>query len=531
MKFLSTAASLLLAGKATATVLGSLHQLVPPPLTDDREGISKRAVGTGVFQQLIDHGNPSLGTFPQRFWYSTEYYGGPGSPVVFFTPGEVAAEGYTGYLTNRTITGLFAQAIQGAVVMMEHRYWGTSSPYDTLTTKNLQYLTLQNSILDNTNFANNVKLPFDSNGTSNASKAPWVFSGGSYSGALSAWTQAKAPGTFWAYHASSAVVEAIDDFWQYFVPIQQGMPKNCSSDVQKVVDYVDGVLRLGTPKAKQALKEKFGLGGIVHDNDFAAALENGPWSWQSHDFRSGYSSFFEFCDYVENVWPGSTAQAPGAGGVGLQKALDGYAKWAQEIMLPGYCAGYGYPDWTDPLEQGCFDTYNFSSPLFRDQTLDNAIDRQWNWFLCNEPFNYWQNGAPMLVPSIVSRLVDSKYWERQCALFFPPEDGYTYGEAKGRDVQNVNAYTGGWYHTNTERLIWTNGQWDPWKDATVSSDFRLGGPLQSTPKAPVQVIPGGIHCSDMIAGNGVVNAGVQKVIDTEVAVIKGWVEDFYKKKP
>jgi hypothetical protein len=97
-------------------------------------------------------------------------------------------------------------------------------------------------------------------------------------------------------------------------------------------------------------------------------------------------------------------------------------------------------------------------------------------------------------------------------------------------VQDVNAYTGGWDHTDTERLIWINGQWDPWKDSTVSSDFRPGGPLQSTPQAPVQIIPGGIHCSDMIAGNGVANAGVQKVIDYEVGVMKGWVEDFYKKK-
>jgi hypothetical protein len=136
-----------------------------------------------------------------------------------------------------------------------------------------------------------------------------------------------------------------------------------------------------------------------------------------------------------------------------------------------------------------------------------------------------------LVPSIVSRLVNSPYWARQCALFFPPEDGYTYGEAKGKDVQDVNAYTGGWSHTNTERLIWINGQWDPWRDSTVSSDFRPGGPLQSTPQAPVEIIPGGIHCSDMIAGNGAVNAGVQKVIDTEVAIMKGWVTEYYNKKP
>lgn len=303
MKFFSATAGLLLASEVSAVILGSGPHQVPPPLVDDRVGIQKRATGQAVFQQLIDHSNPQLGTFPQRYWYSTEFYAGPGSPVVFMTPGEVAADGYTGYLTNRTLTGLFAQAIGGAVVMMEHRYWGTSSPYDTLTTKNLQYLTLKNSIYDTTHFANTVKLPFDSNGTSTASKAPWVFSGGSYAGALSAWTNSVAPGTFWAYHASSAVVEAVDDFWTYFEPVKQGMPKNCSSDVEKVVDYVDGVLRLGTPKVKQALKEKFGLGGVVHDDDFASALENGPWQWQSHDFATGYSGFDEFCDYVEVCTP------------------------------------------------------------------------------------------------------------------------------------------------------------------------------------------------------------------------------------
>jgi hypothetical protein len=41
---------------------------------------------------------------------------------------------------------------------------------------------------------------------------PWVMSGGSYSGALAAWTASIAPGTFWAYHASSAPVQAIYDF-------------------------------------------------------------------------------------------------------------------------------------------------------------------------------------------------------------------------------------------------------------------------------------------------------------------------------
>ena len=146
-------------------------------------------------------------------------------------------------------------------------------------------------------------------------------------------------------------------------------------------------------------------------------------------------------------------------------------------------------------------------------------------------FKYWQDGAPAGVPTLVSRLIDEAYWERQCALFFPPEDGFTYGIGEGRDVDEVNEATGGWTRVdNTTRLLWVNGEFDPWRDATVSSVFRPGGPLESTTRAPVYVIPGGIHCSDLIAANGMVNAGVQKVINEEVAVIKGWVESFYSER-
>jgi hypothetical protein len=34
-----------------------------------------------TFDQLIDHNDPELGTFPQRYWWSTQFYEHPGSPV------------------------------------------------------------------------------------------------------------------------------------------------------------------------------------------------------------------------------------------------------------------------------------------------------------------------------------------------------------------------------------------------------------------------------------------------------------------
>jgi len=269
MKF-HAATNLLLAGPAAAVVFNQ-NQLKPPPLRDDtiRSSAGEVVRGEGVFQQPIDHTDPSLGTFGQRYWWSSEFWAGPGSPIVFTTPGEAAADGYTGYLTNRTIVGAFAQAIGGAAVLVEHRYWGKSTPFTALTTRNLRFLTLANAVADVTRFAREVRFPFDPNGTSRAPDAPWVMSGGSYSGALAAWVESVDPGTFWAYHASSAVVEAVGDFWQYFSPVQLGMPKNCSADVTKVIDYVDNILTTGSDEEKRLLKKKFGLEAVEHDDDFA----------------------------------------------------------------------------------------------------------------------------------------------------------------------------------------------------------------------------------------------------------------------
>jgi hypothetical protein len=115
--------------------------------------------------------------------------------------------------------------------------------------------------------------------------------------------------------------------------------------------------------------------------------------------------------------------------------------------------------------------------MYTDLSVDNTVDRQWEWLLCNEPFFYWQecvffslsvtvspinfssvsSGAPSDVPSIVSRTVSGDYYQRQCPLYFPEVNGYTYGSAKGKTAAQVNAWTKGWDLTDTTRLTWTNG--------------------------------------------------------------------------
>ncbi len=267
------AAGLIFARHAAAFLRSTAMDIGPDDDTTPTAALQKRAEifnGWGTFDQLIDHANPSLGTFKQRYWYGTEYWAGPGSPIYLVTPGEQSATGFNRtWLTNSRLSGLMANKTGGAVVVLEHRYWGESSPYEQLTVKNLRHLTLDNSLKDLTHFAKTFVPPFDDSGASSADKAPWVFMGGSYPGALAGWLAALEPGTFWAYYSSSGVVEAVGDFWQYFQPVQEATPKNCSADVDAVINYIDMVLTFGSEERKQELKDKFMLGDL-EDADFGA---------------------------------------------------------------------------------------------------------------------------------------------------------------------------------------------------------------------------------------------------------------------
>ncbi|KAK7209164.1 hypothetical protein V2G26_016342 [Clonostachys chloroleuca] len=528
-----TSAALCLAGLASAAFMrGNGIKVGPIDETVQLRSVSstnQSTTGWGTFEQLLDHNDPSQGTFSQRFWYGIEHWKGPGSPIFMVNPGEQAGTNFNKtYTTTARLPGLFAQELGGAVIILEHRYWGESSPFEELTVANLTWLTLEQSIKDNVYFAKNFNPPFDTTGGSKPDKAPWVFSGGSYSGALAGWLAALEPGTFWAYHGTSGVVEIISDFWQYFTPVLEATPKNCSRDINDAIEYIDHVLLHGNTKQKHELKDKFLLADLS-DADFASALEYGPWQWQSTQFYSekvnGFNSYYRFCDYVENVWPNSTNKVPGAHGVGRAKAIEGYAKWFKEELLPGNCEASGYDDWQGTYNTGCFANQNSSNIIFKDLSPGNWGNRQWNWMLCNDPLKYWQTGAPKGQPTLVSRLVNVEYWESQCKSWFP-EGGY--GIEKGKTEADVNRYTGGWFAKNTTRLMDTNGQRDPWRDVTVSSIYRPGGPLESTPEHPVRVVPGGVHCPDYYGQNWEANAEVKKIAYDEVENMREWVKEFYE---
>lgn len=252
------------------------------------------------FDQLIDHNNPSLGTFQQEYWYSDEYYGGPGRPIVMWAPSENTVTTESTDLSDRYLPGYYAKALNAGVVQLQHRYFGNSTfvshPYNP---ENMQLLNLDQVLLDITYFANNVRLKMDPDGASKPNRAPWILMGCSYPGALTAWVERMLPGTFWAYHAGSAVVQAISEMWTYYLPSAMLRPPNCTVDRALVIDHVDNTFTNGTEADQMKLKDQLGLPQSASAHDVASAVSPDHMQFWIPGSTDDPNPVNRECDYIE----------------------------------------------------------------------------------------------------------------------------------------------------------------------------------------------------------------------------------------
>ncbi|KAF2665665.1 hypothetical protein BT63DRAFT_71662 [Microthyrium microscopicum] len=464
-------------------------------------------IGSGTFQQLIDHSDPKSGKFSERYFYDATKWKGPGSPVIFSTTGEEPIWTVVNNLSNKKelaaylqkgAVKILAEKLGAAIVLLEHRYFGQSVPVSNLSDANMRFNTPQNSVADNVYFARNAVLAFDPNGSSVATKAPWVFIGGSLPGAIAAWTEKVSPGTFWSYWASSATSQGMSSSTYTLPIIEHGMPRNCSNDVAKVVAEIDRIGTSGTELEKQELKKSFGLSLLTHYDDFAAAVFRAI-----PDFQSGrdLSEFFAFCDIIEGVHgipaqsnvaknrPADTKparpQLPGPEGVGLAKALAAYASISRFT-------------WEGSPLIITLQTYNSRNPIYTGQQLNqrgpspSSDTRAYRWWQC-----IWPSGFDPVAPanrngSIISRFVSDEYMVHQCKMHFPEKMAQSHAS-----WDELNAFTGGWSDRNSTRLLYISGDHDPWFHMTPLSPLRPGGALKSTEDRPALVIPGGHHAVDL----------------------------------
>ncbi|KAG8902532.1 hypothetical protein FRB99_004367 [Tulasnella sp. 403] len=474
------------------------------------------------FDQLLDHHNPSLGTFKQRYFFNDTLWKGQGSAIVILNPGEQSADGFDLELTSLgSLQRVLMESLGAAGVIIEHRYWGLSSPFQNLTTENMEYLSVNQAIEDIKYFAENVQLPWSRMNvpgvtSSHPTDVPWCLFE-TYSGLLAAYTQEKHPDTFAASWASSAPVQAQGDFWQYYEPIEEGMPKNCSSDAALVIRTIDQTLLNGTVAAKTQLKESFGLESLMND-DFGNAIIAPIRNWQKM-FAGSYNAsgedlFFRWCDAMEKFPNGTVNTSPE--GIGLPHALEGYASFFKKNYPGKRCPGQG---------GARYSTYDYTSDIYTDWTVDNMFNRQWTWMTCNE-FGWWQDGDPGNYSGIVSSLVTEKWSLRRCNYMFPNANG-TPGNYNP-NMAGTNAIYNGWNLT-AQRLFVVNGQYDPWRSASLSSTWVPQMPVSSL--QPIEVVAGGHHCWDFNLHGAYFNPDIKRVVDLGIDTVRRWLGEWYAARP
>ncbi|KAG2132870.1 serine carboxypeptidase S28-domain-containing protein [Suillus bovinus] len=498
-------ASLLLAGPASAAIpnvilrgMSSLPKLpVPDRIITSPNGTVLPPITTVYyFNQLIDHKNPRLGTFQQRYWMNWEFYR-PGGPIILMTPGEGAADDATVFITNHSINGLIAQQQNGTAILIEHRFFGYSNPYDNLTSQSLAVLTIQQAIDDLEYFANTADLPMPGGDAVKPGQAPWILIGGSYSGALASWTIVNKPGLFWAAYASSAVVEVITDFYKFFTPIYEYMPHNCSSDIEAVIAYLDGLYMANDTAGIQILKETFGLGDVVHVDDFASALQSSLFTWNT-------KLFVKLCDALE-VKDGVIA---GPEGWGLKNAIYSWGNFWNTTF-------YNYSCGIESDAEACLGSYDTSQIFWTNVTVNNSW-RSWYWMVCNQ-MGFYQVGPPKGQPAIVSRILQPIYDKRQCVNMFP--QAFTHPPEPA--TKEINAKYGGW-DVSVQRLFFANGLRDPWREATVSA---TGLNKPKNPRMPIYESDG-FHTSDMLTKNSIADPTIAAVQEAALRYMKEWLAEW-----
>jgi len=298
------------------------------------------------------------------------------------------------------------------------------------------------------------------------------------------------PDVFWGTISSSGVVEAIYDYWEYFEPIRVYANQACVSYTQKITHVVDNILiGLHNPATTAELKGVFGLPNVTYDNDFAAVVGYGIDDWQGKNWDPDVNdpSFDEYCSNItsSNIIYSHTKGLTSTVQDLLKKG--GYASEIQSLTTPflnwiGWLAQYAV-DGCEGSQDSCFSTHNATFYAQDDLTQDW---RSWPYQYCTQ-WGYLQtgSGAPENQLPLISRTNDLAYEGLICELAFnittPP------------NVTAVNKYGG--FGISYPRLAFIDGEWDPWRPATVhASPFNTTAHNRtSTLTEPFILIADAVH--------------------------------------
>ncbi|CAI8609056.1 unnamed protein product [Vicia faba] len=373
------------------------------------------------FNQTLDHFSPyDHRQFRQRYYEFLDNFRIPDGPIFLVIGGEGTCNG----ISNNYIAVL-AKKFGAAVVSLEHRYYGASTPFDTLSSENLKYLSSKQALFDLAVFRKYYQDSLNAKLNRTGGENPWFFFGGSYAGALSAWFRLKFPHLTCGSLASSAVVRAIQDFTEFDQQIGESAGAECKAALQETTQLIE--TKLATDG--KALRAIFNADDLEVDGDFLYYLADAA------VIAFQYGNPDKLCN------PLVDAKKAGEDLVGV------YAKYVKEYYVGTFGVNVQIYD---------------QEYLKRTAIDEDSSSRLWWFQVCTE-VAYFQV-APSN-DSIRSSKVDTKYHLDLCKNVF--------GDGVFPDVDATNLYYGGTKIAGS-KIIFTNGSQDPWRHAskqTSSTDM------------------------------------------------------------
>ena len=367
--------------------------------------------------QLIDHFNPEdTRTYKQRYFTIDTFWDPKDGPVILYICGEYECPGIP---SNRLYPLVLAQKYKARVLALEHRFYGASQPFGDLSTEHLRYLTTDQALNDLAYFINWAQNdPVLNIGT----ERPWITYGGSYPGALSAWFRYKFPHLTAGAVASSAVINAIEDYTEYDHQLYLSALKSgkwCAERIQEINAYVEDQL-YGSGANATAFKKGYGadsLSNVEFLNYFADSLAE-PIQYGN---RTG------LCQLVAS-----------------DKFEERYQAMKNFVMTTNDPSGY-------------------MVSTFKNDSYYPGRDagRQWTWQVCSE-LGWFQNAYKNPKEAFRSQRLTNEVSLDFCKKIF------------GDDVHphtNIANLKRGGLKLDVSNLIMVNGDEDPWKWASRLVDY------------------------------------------------------------